>query len=56
MANESPRCCCSVNVVFTVIFIVPYVSALVRVEMRLHILGLTWQENSIGWLAARSFM
>jgi len=21
MANESPRCCCSVNIIFTVIFI-----------------------------------
>jgi len=24
MANESPRCCCSVNIVFTVIFIVKF--------------------------------
>jgi len=56
MANESPRCCCSVNVILTVIYCkISYVSVLVRVIINgdkkdeIQILGLTWHKNSIGW-------
>jgi len=52
MANESPRCCCSVSIYSDFYCEVPYVSALVRAiisgDKKNEILGLTWpQEVSV---------